>query len=268
MRVGDATGTMDRAAVDSPLEKADPSAFDLRPSRELANGAAALCLHGLTGTPYEVRPVAEALVARGVHARGPWMAGHEGGSSVLATTTHREWLDLAGRELAELRAQYDRVYLVGMSMGGLVSLRLGQTEKVNALVVMGTPLVLAPPVPQLLPLIRLFASSRPKSGSDIREPKARARHPGLEAMPFASVAELIKLQSKVIPALGEIDIPILIAHGRLDSTARPRDAERIYREVASKEKELFFLERSGHVATVDYDGPALARAVADFLGRR
>jgi carboxylesterase len=72
----------------------------------------------------------------------------------------------------------------------------------------------------------------------------------------------------VIPALGEIDIPILIAHGRLDSTARPRDAERIYREVASKEKELFFLERSGHVATVDYDGPALARAVADFLGRR
>jgi len=249
-------------------EAVDASAFDLRPPEAEARDAAALCLHGLTGTPYEVRPVAEALVARGVRAVGPWMAGHEGGAAGLATTSYSDWLELARTELAKLRAETERVFLVGMSMGGLVSLRLAQTEKVDALVVMGTPLVLAPPIPQLLPLIRLFASSRAKTGSDIREPGARARHPGLEAMPFAAVAELIQLQAEVIPDLGKIEVPIMVAHGRLDSTARPRDAERIYREVASEEKELFFLERSGHVATVDYDGPALARAAADFLGRR
>ncbi len=258
---------MSAASVEE-VEIVDPSAFDLKPSPELATGTAALCLHGLTGTPYEVRPVGEALVGRGVRARGPWMAGHEDGSDVLATTSHGDWVELARSELATLRAEYDRVFVVGMSMGGLVGLRLAQTERVDALVVMGTPLVLAPPIPQLLPLIRLFVSSRPKTGSDIREPGARARHPGLEAMPFASVAELISLQSEVIAELGKIDVPILIAHGRLDATARPRDAERIYEEVASVEKELFFLERSGHVATVDYDGPALARAAADFLGRR
>jgi carboxylesterase len=196
------------------------------------------------------------------------MAGHEGGSEALAKTSHQDWVELARGELEKLKAEHDRVFVVGMSMGGLVSLRLAQTEKVEALVVVGTPLVLAPPVPQLLPLIRLFVSSRPKTGSDIREPGARARHPGLEAMPFASVAELIKLQAEVISALPEIEVPILIAHGRLDTTARPRDAERIHREVSSSDKELFYLERSGHVATVDYDGPALARAAADFLGRR
>lgn len=53
------------------FEEVDPDAFDLRPPAEEANGAAALCLHGLTGTPFEVRPVAEALVARGVRALGP-----------------------------------------------------------------------------------------------------------------------------------------------------------------------------------------------------
>ncbi len=62
------------------LEGVDSGAFDLCPPAEDANGAAALCLHGLTGTPYEVRPVAEALVRRGVRARGPWMAGHEEGA--------------------------------------------------------------------------------------------------------------------------------------------------------------------------------------------
>jgi len=255
-------------AVADVVEKADPSAFDLRPADGLASGAAALCLHGLTGTPYEVRPVADALVARGVRARGPWMAGHEGGAEVLATTSHEDWVELARGELDKLKAEHDRVYLVGMSMGGLVCLRLAETESVDALVVVGTPLVLAPPIPQLLPLLRLFVSSRPKTGSDIQEPGARARHPSLEAMPFASVAEMIKLQTKVISSLSEIDVPILVAHGRLDKTARPRDAERIHTEVSSSEKELFYLDRSGHVATVDYDGPALARAAADFLGRR
>lgn len=251
------------------FEEVDSNAFDLRPSLEEANGAAALCLHGLTGTPYEVRPVAEALVARGVRARGPWMAGHEEGAEALAKTSWQAWVEEARSELSALRAEHDRVFLVGMSMGGLVSLRIAETEEIDAVAVIGTPLVLAPPIPQILPILRRFVSSRAKKGgSDIREPGARARHPGLSSMPFSAVAELISLQSKVIPDLGRIHAPILVAHGRLDRTARPRDAQRILEAVGSKEKELFFLERSGHVVTVDYDGPVLARAVADFLGRR
>lgn len=246
----------------------DRNAFDLRPAPDVATGDAVLCLHGLTGTPYEVLPVAESLVARGVRARGPWMAGHEGGVATLATTPHEEWVQLALDELAALRAEHERVFLVGVSMGGLVGLRLAQVASLDAMVVIGVPLALAPPIPQLLPLIRLFASGRPKRGnSDIREPGAKARHPGLEAMPFAAVAELIELQRRVVPELERIETPILVAHGRHDRTARPRDASRIFESVASADKELFYLERSGHVATVDYDGPALARAATDFLLR-
>ena len=257
------------AAELNGAEEVDADAFDLRPSSEGANGAAALCLHGLTGTPYEVRPVAEALVARGVRARGPWMAGHEEGVEALARTSWQSWVEVARSELAALQAEHDRVFLVGMSMGGLVSLKLAETEEIDAIVVIGTPLVLPPPIPQILPLLRRFVSTRSKKdGSDIREPAARARHPSLPLMPLSAVAELISLQSQVIPDLAQIRAPILVAHGRLDQTARPRDAKRILEEVGSRDKELFYLERSGHVATVDYDGPALARAVADFLGRR
>ena len=193
------------------------------------------------------------------------MAGHEEGPEALAETVHEQWVNRAGEELAGLRAEHDRVFLVGVSMGGLVSLRLAQTESVDALVVIGTPLVLAPPLPQLLPLVRRFVRFRKKQGSDIRDPVARARHPGLAAMPLGAVAEMIELQSEVIRALSDIVAPILVAHGRLDRTARPRDAVRIHAEVSAMDKELFLLERSGHVATVDYDGPVLARAAADFL---
>jgi len=114
------------------MEEVDSDEFDLRPPVEEANGAAALCLHGLTGTPYEVRSIAEALVARGVRARGPWMAGHEEGAEELAKTSWQAWLEGARRELAALRAEHDRVFLVGMSMGGLVSLRIAETEEIDA----------------------------------------------------------------------------------------------------------------------------------------
>lgn len=246
----------------------DASAFDLIPEPAKANGAAALCLHGLTGTPYEVRPLAAALVARGIRACGPVGAGHEEGPEMLAETPHEVWLDAACEQFEQLRREHDRVFLVGISMGGLLSLRLAQTREVDALVVLGAPLVLPPPIPQILPAMRWVTRFRKKGPSGIEDPVARARHPGLDRMPLDAVLEMIKLEAKVIADLGSISAPILVAHGKRDKTARPRDAERIHREVGSREKELFLLERSGHVASVDYDGPALARATADFLARR
>ena len=132
--------------TDSTSLPVDASAFDLRPEPERANGAAALCLHGLTGTPYEMRPIAEALAARGIRARGPLGAGHEEGPQRLAATPHGAWLDAAHSEFEALRRDSDQVFLVGVSMGGLLCLRLAQTLRVDALVVVGTPLVLAPPI--------------------------------------------------------------------------------------------------------------------------
>lgn len=244
--------------------------FDFVPEAAQANGAAALCLHGLTGTPFEVRPVAEALVERGIRARSIWMAGHNGTVDDLAATPREAWVSRARDALAALRAEHDRVFLVGMSMGGVVSLRLAQTEAVDGLVVIAAPIQFSFPIPQLLPLIRLFRKSRPKVGSGIEDPVARENYPRFPAMPFACVHELIRLQREVVPRLAEIRQPILVAHGLRDKTANPKDAERIHAGVSTPEadKALLLLERSGHIAPVDYDGPALCRAAADFLGPR
>ena len=138
----------------------------------------------------------------------------------------------------------------------------------DGIVVIGTPLALRWPLPLIARVLRRLVPFRAKRGSDICDPAARARHPGLQAMPLASVCELVRLQAVVAAELWRIHVPILVAHGRHDRTALPRDAARIHAAVASVDKELFYLERSGHVASVDYDGPALARAAADFIARR
>ncbi len=245
----------------------DVAPFDLHPDPAKANGAAALCLHGLTGTPYEVRPIAEALSARGVRAVGIWMAGHNGTVEDLARTSRHEWVERAAEALAALRSEHERVFLVGVSMGGLVCLRLAELESVDGIVTVGSPLSLPFPIPQLIPLLRLCSTARPKRASGVEDPEALARHPRFPAMPYDAVRELIRLQREVRPGLAAIRAPILVAHGAPHETAPPSNAPRILRAVGTPapDKRLLMLPRSGHVATVDYDGPELARRAAGFL---
>jgi carboxylesterase len=242
----------------------DVSPFDL-PGR---GRAAALCLHGLTGTPYEVRSLAEAFAHAGIRAVGPALPGHNETPAQLARSSHGDWLDAARRQLRALRARHERVFIAGVSLGGLLALALAAEEPVDAVVVVGTPLQLSR---RAGALVRLFAPfgpyARKRDGSDIREPAARSRHPSYDVMPLASVRELMRLQRLVRGRLARVKTPILIAHGALDRTARPSDARWLYAKVGSAERQLLLLEASGHVATVDYDGPLLARAAAEFLNR-
>ncbi len=242
----------------------DAGPFDLGDGRD-----AALCLHGLTGTPYEVRPIAEALAASGVRAVGPLLPGHGGAREALARSVHREWIDAVASAHRALRERHERVFTIGLSLGGLLALCHAATARVDALVVIGTPLRLRTRLVRILPLARHAWPYLPKRrGSDIREAAARARHPSMTVMPTASVLELVRLQALARDALPRVEAPLLVAHGRLDTTAHPDDARLIAAAVASSERELLWLPNSGHVVPVDYDGPELARAVVDFLIRK
>jgi carboxylesterase len=242
----------------------DAAAFDLGDGRD-----AALCLHGLTGTPYEIRPIAEALAAHGVRAVGPLLPGHGGAHEVLAGARHGDWIDAVASAHRELRARHERVFVVGLSLGGLLALCHAADADVDALAVIGTPLRLGTRLSALLPLARRVTPYFPKRrGSDIRDAAARARHPSMAVMPAASVIELVRLQGRVRAALHRVQAPLLVAHGSLDATAHPRNAQEIAASVSSAERELLWLPNSGHVVPVDHDGPELARAVVDFLTRK
>ncbi|MFP6605606.1 MAG: alpha/beta fold hydrolase, partial [Myxococcota bacterium] len=121
----------------------DASAYDLAP--EGGDGrVGALCLHGLTGTPYEVRPIAEALAARGIHARGPVLPGHDAGPEELARVPFTVWIEAAREEIEKLRAQHETVFVAGLSMGGLAALAVASEGRADAIAVVATPLRLHP----------------------------------------------------------------------------------------------------------------------------
>jgi carboxylesterase len=251
--------------VPSTEPAVDVTPFDLPGSGR----AAALCLHGLTGTPYEVRPLGEALSRAGIRAVGPALPGHNTTPQRLAEVHHEEWLEAAHAGLRELRERHDRAFVVGLSMGGLLGLALASQECVDGVVVVGTPLRLRRPLAFLVPVLKyLIPFPRKRVGSDIRDPAARRRHPSYEVMPLAAVQELQRLQRRVRAALARVTAPLLVAHGCHDSTAHPADSLEIFQSVGSREREHLLLEDSAHVVPVDRDGPRLAAAVVEFLSQR
>ncbi len=246
--------------------EAGPFAF----GADLAGATAVLCLHGLTGTPYEVRPLGEGLAAAGFATAGPALPGHLTRPEDLAAIgSWRDWLDAARDAARRLRERHRSVYVAGLSMGGLLSLALAAEGEVDAIAAIGTPLRLSLPVRLAVPLLwRVRPHLAKRGGSDIRDDAARARHPGYSVMPLRAVHELVRLQRHVESVLPRVQQPILVAHGALDATARPADADEIARRVRSTERIVHRYERSGHVVPVDFDGAALVADVVRFFRLR
>ena len=95
------------------VSDADAGPFDLGDGR-----VGALCLHGLTGRPYEIRPVAEALVNAGMRAVGPLLPGHEETPERLARIEGDEWVRAVHDAYRALRREHETVVLAGVSLGG------------------------------------------------------------------------------------------------------------------------------------------------------
>ncbi|MFL5261658.1 MAG: alpha/beta hydrolase, partial [Anaeromyxobacteraceae bacterium] len=128
------------SAVEEPTPAASGGApFDLPGGPD-----AVLLLHGLTGSPFEVRLVADRLHAAGYRCRGPVMPGHGGDPRALAGLAFARWVEGALRELAMLDGAR-RTFVVGCSMGALVACALAAAapDRVQGLALLAPALRLA-----------------------------------------------------------------------------------------------------------------------------
>jgi len=246
--------------------------FALAGSRPLG----CLLIHGFTATPDEMRPLGEALAARGFPVRAVRLAGHGTRVADLAATRWAEWFASVAEGADRLRRDVPALAVAGMSLGALLALHLAATRpsEVSALVLCGTPLELGGAGARWLPLLaripwiaRRWATIPKPGGPDIADPAVRAASRSYRAMPLAAVLEVLRLQALVRGEIGRVTQPALLLHGRHDHSVPLANLELARRSLGSRVIESHVLERSWHVVTLDYDRDEVARLTADFLGR-
>ena len=85
----------------------------------------ALVIHGFTGNPGSMRGVAESLAAAGFHVEMPLLPGHGTHVDDMLPTRWADWSGAAEAAYQQLASRSDKVVVVGLSMGGALTLRIG-----------------------------------------------------------------------------------------------------------------------------------------------
>ncbi len=231
-----------------------------------------LLIHGLSGTPVEMREVAEALAAQGYTVSCPQLAGHCGIFEDLRDSRWQEWAHSAETALADLAMRCDTIIVGGLSAGAVISLHLAAIapDRVQGVMLLAPTLWLngwvVPPHAYLFRLVttKWFANvfdhpDLPPHGvkdPDIRAHIAAAIHSGdpskagLPVTPGGSVLEHRWMVNSVRRRMKLVTQPVLLVHPREDDYADINNITYLLRHLPS-DVETLTLSDSYHIITVD-----------------
>jgi carboxylesterase len=240
-----------------------PQPKHLDPSRYSSVGGSigALLIHGFTGSVAETRPMGEYLAARHLTVHCPLLPGHGTSAQDLTCIHWQEWTKVVESELQALLHNCDRVFVGGLSLGGLLTLWLGsQHQEIAGLIPMAPAVeVKNRMIPLTLGLrhVLKYNPLGPMGDADLGDPAALDRIWCYDKLPLCGAAEVYLLQRQVRQALPTIRQPMLIFQGRRDRQLTERAAQMVYDQVSSLDKRLVWLENSGHNLLVDGEREAV-----------
>ena len=226
-----------------------------------------LALHGFTGTPATVGPVVDACGAAGLVVSAPTLPGH---GTVIDDMVPMRWSDWAAAvedayvELAA-RPGVDRVAVAAISMGASLALWLSGRHPEIAGLALVNPFVV-PPEPDM----RAFAREMLDAGeviadgisSDIADPDAKEN--AYVGTPIAALLSVFEGLDELQPVLPSISCPVLLFTSVQDHVVDPVSSDVLAASVAGP-VERVTLERSYHVATLDYDRDLIASRTVAFM---
>ncbi|GAA0723183.1 alpha/beta fold hydrolase [Dokdonella soli] len=270
--------------MSNPQSMIKPSEFHLSGGR-----SGVLLIHGLTGTPTEMRFVGNGLHRAGFSVLGMQLAGHCGDEADLLATGWQDWYASVVEAADRLREQVDHLFVAGLSMGAVLALKLAidRPREVDGLGLYGTTFFhdgwATPPIGRLaflLPLLTSLGIGRRNSSAEtepygIKDERIRNRivgamlsgdsqAAGLAGFPWPSLAELQRLSVHVRNRIGRVRAPCFVAHSSNDDVASLRNVRIIERGVRAPVESLL-LDNSYHMVTVDQERGKVIEQSATFF---
>lgn len=221
-------------------------------------------IHGFTGNPAEVLPLAEALEKREYDVKVPLLPGHNHTKDRMRKVTASEWIDAVAGVIEESHSS-QRLHLVGFSMGAMIAVLMTMRYNVSTLVLLSpavytiTPNVIATRTRKTIQLIQ--------QNPELLKRRFHNNMTSIWATPLYNVFQFQKIVREARKVVCQLDLPICIIHGLEDEIVDPASARWIYETVLSTQKEIHLLTSSGHLVCHDGQADVLIQTVTQFLDK-
>lgn len=232
-----------------------------------------LLLHGFSGTPWELRPLAEGLVGLGYRCVAPLLPAHGRGVEALSRFRAADWIAKGHEAIDALVREDKKLFLVGFSAGGCLAIRLAaeRSREVGALALLAPALRLSGSARLYRNLFRHSLASRlwpkvPKGRRDVSDESAAADAPYLAELPTAAARGLDEIIRDGNRFLGQVRAPSLVLYGKRDAVVPLSAAERAAAKIGSGPARLALFEASAHQLALDSERQAVAWEVGRFFG--
>ena len=226
-----------------------------------------LLCHGFTGSPKSMIGWAKHLEAAGLRVLLPRLPGHGTSWQELNETAWMDWYGCVDDAFAALGAKCDQVFIAGLSMGGGLALRLAARHGhlVSGLVLVNPVINISDPRMRVLPILRLAVPSLSGIVNDIAKPGQDEC--GYNRLPLPALYSQTFLWADVRRNLDRVDQPLLIYRAIHDHVVDGSSVNLIKAGVRSEDQTYVELQRSYHVATLDYDAEQIFEGSLGFFRR-
>lgn len=208
------------------------------------------------------------LKQQGYTVLGIRLAGHATTWQDLARTRWWDWLASVEDGLNLLKGCTEEQYLMGLSLGGVLSLLAATRYQVRGVVAMSTPFGL--PNDPRIHVMNILTMLQPKikKGEDVFfNEQAKATHVALPFTPSRAMMEVVKAIKELQRALPDVKVPALLIQSRLDTVVPAGSLDEIYGNIGSMDKTRLWVENSGHVITEEPDRELVFSTAVDFIKR-
>ncbi|AOH56215.1 carboxylesterase [Peribacillus muralis] len=225
---------------------------------------AVLLLHGFTGSTGDMKKLGKYLNDRDYTCHGPLYSGHGLPAEELVQTSPKQWWEDVENAYQYLKDEgYEEIAVVGISLGGVFSLKVGIELPVTGVVSMCAPTI-GNDVDRLNNRMLSYAQAYKKfEGKDAEQVASEMNK--LKEEPMASLQEALDMINDTADKLDLITSPTLVLQGSLDDPDYRNSASIIYNEVDTQHKSLIWYEKSGHIITLGKEREQVYEDVYRFL---
>lgn len=202
-------------------------------------------IHGFSSTTYEVKELAEFLGNNGYYTIANNLPGHGTTIEECNQMKYAYWLDKVKKDVALLSTKCDKIFIIGNSMGGVISLYLAALFPINGFIIGGTVLKFKNPfeIKILVPLFGRWLKSQPK----IKKNKSsNVKFYGYAAYPLIALNEFRKMNTVVMPLLKKITVPGLVIHSKSDKMSLKTNLTILEKKINPKKISKLIVDRAHH----------------------